>query len=253
MIRAILIDDEQSGLNTLQKLLQEYCPQVKVLAACDNASSALEKINQLDPQLVFLDISMPDKNGFELLSELKDKTFEIIFVTAHQDYMLQAFRYSAVDYLMKPVDEDKLIDAVQRAEARINAHESSSGISTLLHNLVHSQLPRERKLCIPSQKGFQVVDLKEILFCEASGNYTNIYFTDKRPICSAKPIHEYEEILSDASFVRIHKSYLVNLMHIQEYIRGEGGSVLLTNGKEIEVARRKKEYFLSRMKEFYKF
>jgi len=253
MVRTILVDDEPRGLNTLKKLLQEYCPEVRVVAECADAESARDKLELLEPQLAFLDISLPGKTSFDLLAELDKVNFEIIFVTAHNEYTLQAFHYSAVDYLMKPIDEDLLLDAVKRAEKRIAINSINNNVSALLHNLQKVQAPQEMKLCIPSLKGFQVVDLKEILYCEASSSYTNFYFADKRSIITAKTIHEYEELLDDAGFVRIHKSYLVNLLHVKEYLRGEGGSVILSNGKELEVSRRKKDVFLSKMKEFYKF
>jgi len=253
MIQTILVDDEPRGLNTLKKLLQEYCPEIKIVAECADAETAKDKIELLEPQLVFLDISLPRKNSFDLLAELDKVNFEIIFVTAHNEYALQAFRYSAVDYLMKPIDEDLLIDAVKRALKKIDANSINNNITALLHNLQKPQSPKDMKLCIPSLKGFQVVELKNILYCEASGSYTNFYFADKHSICTAKTIHEYEELLEDAGFVRIHKSYLVNLLHVKEYLRGEGGSVILSNGKEVEVARRKKDVFITKMKEFYKF
>jgi two-component system LytT family response regulator len=253
MVRAIIIDDEPRGLNTLKKLLQDYCPEIRIIAECTDADEARDKIEKMDPQLVFLDISLPGKNGFDLLAELEQINFEIIFVTAYNEYTLQALHYSAVDYLMKPIDEDLLLQAVKRAEKRIALNHINNNVSTLLYNVEKMQMPHEMKLCIPSLKGFQVVDLKDVLFCEASGSYTNFYFADKHTACTAKTILEYDELLKDAGFVRIHKSYLVNLLHVKEYLRGEGGSVILSNGTTLEVSRRKKEIFLSRMKEFYKF
>jgi two-component system LytT family response regulator len=253
MIRTILVDDEPRGLNTLSKLLKAYCPELKVVAECTDAASAKDKIGSMEPQLAFLDILLSDKTSFDLLAGLDKVNFEIIFVTAHNQYTLQAFRRSAVDYLMKPIDEDLLVDAVRRAVKRITVNSVNNNVSTLLHNLQKTQAPQEMKLCIPSLKGFQVVNIKDILYCEASGSYTNFYFSDKNSACTAKAIHEYEELLDDAGFVRIHKSFLVNLRHIKEYLRGEGGSVILSNGKELEVSRRKKESFLGSMKEFYKF
>lgn len=253
MIRAILVDDEPRGLNALRKLLQEYCPDIKIVAECADADSAKEKIELLEPQLVFLDISLPRKSSFDMLAELDKINFEIVFVTAHNEYALKAFHYSAVDYLMKPIDEDLLVDAVQRAVKRINTNSINKNVSALLDNLQKPHSPQDMKLCIPSVKGFQVTALKDILYCEASGSYTNIYFADQRFVCSAKTILEYDDLLADAGFIRIHKSFLINLTHVKEYIRGEGGAVLLSNGKEVEVSRRKKDIFLRRMKEFYKF
>lgn len=253
MVRTILVDDERSGLNTLRKLLQLYCPEVKIVAECEDADSAKEKIELLDPQLVFLDISLPGKSSFDLLSELDKINFEIIFVTAHHEFALQAFRYSAVDYLVKPVDEDILVESVKRAVKRIHTATANDNILTLIHNVQNKEVKREMKLCIPSLNGFRVVELKDILYCEASGSYTNFILSENNSICSAKPIYEYDELLSGAGFIRIHKSYLVNLLHVKEYVRGEGGSVILSDNREVAVSRRKKDYFLSRMKEFYKF
>lgn len=253
MVRTILVDDEPRGLNTLKNLLQEYCPEIKIVAECTDVDDAKDKIELLQPQLAFLDISLPGKNSFDLLAELDEINFEIIFVTAYNEYTLQAFHYSAVDYLMKPIDEDLLAEAVKRAEKRIALNNINNNVSALLHNVQKVQAPQEMKLCIHSLKGFQVVDLKDVLFCEASGSYTNFYFADKHFVCTAKTILEYEELLEDAGFVRIHKSFLVNLLHVKEYLRGEGGSVILSNGKEIEVARRKKDIFINKMKEYYKY
>jgi two-component system LytT family response regulator len=255
MIRSIIVEDEPRGLNTLKKLLEDYCPEIKIVAECTDADEAKEKIEQMNPQLVLLDISLPGKNSFDLLAELDQINFEIIFVTAFNEYTLQAFHYSAVDYLMKPIDEDLLMEAIRRAEKRIamNGNGNDGNVSALLHNVQKIQSPQEMKLCIHSVKGFQVVDLKEVLYCDASGSYTNFYFTDKHTLCTAKSILEYEELLEDAGFVRVHKSYLVNLLHVKEYIRGEGGSIKISGGQELEVSRRKKDLFLNKMKQYYKY
>jgi two-component system LytT family response regulator len=250
MIKTILVDDEARGLSSLKKLVQLNCPDLQVIAECRDAPDAAEAILTLRPQLVFLDISMPGKNGFDLLNELKDIHFEIIFVTAHNQYSLQAFRYSAVDYLLKPVDERLLTDAVQRAAGRINTHHISSNIDTFLYNLQHR--PADMKLCISSLKGFQVIHLSEVVYCEAESSYTIFHMMNGMNIVASKSIIEYELLLEDNFFCRVHKSYLINLAHMKEYIRGEGGSVVLTNGKEVEVSRRKKETFLCRVKEFFK-
>jgi two-component system, LytTR family, response regulator len=253
ILKTVLVDDEPRGLNSMQKLLELNCPDVNVVASCNSVDEAIEQINVLQPDLVFLDIAMPAKNGFDLLRELKEFTFEVIFVTAHNQFMIEAFHVSAVDYLLKPIDDELLVDAVKRAKKRIIEKSGGKNIETFLHNMQHRQSPHNMRLCITSLKGFQVVQLDDILFAEATGNYTNFYFSNQPLICTSKPIHEYEELLNDSGFVRIHKSYLVNLLHVKEYLKGEGGSVILTNGKEVEVARRKKDVFLSKMKEYFKY
>lgn len=248
-----MVDDEPRGLSSLKKLLEFNCPELEVVAACSSADEARHMIEQLKPELVFLDIAMPEKNGFDLLREIGTVDFEIIFVTAHSDFALQAFRFSAVDYLLKPVEDNLLAEAVKRAVKKIEEKPGETNMETLLYNLKNKEGTQKMKLCIPSLKGFQVVKLAEIIYCEASSNYTNFHFTERPLICASKPIHEYESLLEDCGFVRIHKSFVVNLEHVKEYIRGEGGTVILSNGHEIEVSRRKKEIFMQRMKEFYKY
>jgi two-component system, LytTR family, response regulator len=252
-LSTILIDDEPRGINSMQRLLQINCPGVNVVATFTNADKAIESVKDLNPDLVFLDIAMPVKNGFELLKELRDFKFEVIFVTAHNQFMIEAFHFSAIDYLLKPVEDNLLVDAVNRARKRIEEKAGSKNVDTFLHNIQLKHSPQKMKLCIPSLKGFQVIELDDILYAESSGNYTNLYFSNQQMICTSKPMHEYEVLLEDAGFVRIHKSCLVNLLHIKEYIRGEGGSVKLSDKTELEVARRKKDVLLNRMKEFYKF
>jgi two-component system LytT family response regulator len=253
ILKTILIDDEPRGISSMQKLLQINCPEVNVIGSCTNADDAIEMVKNLEPDLIFLDIAMPVKNGFELLKELKGSNFEVIFVTAHNQFMIEAFHFSAIDYLLKPVEDNLLIDAVNRARKRIEERSGSKNVETFLHNLKQKQSPTKMRLCIPSLKGFQVIELDDILYAESSGNYTNLYFLNKPMVCTSKPMHEYEKLLEDAGFVRIHKSILVNLLHVKEYLRGEGGSVILSNGHEVEVARRKKDLLLAKMKEYYKF
>ena len=252
-IKTLLVDDEPRGISALQKLLEFNCPEVEIIGTAGSADEAKAMITALSPDLVFLDIAMPEKDAFDLLNEIAPVKFEIIFVTAHDDFMMQAFRFSAVDYLLKPVEHNLLIDAVKRAVRRIEDKLPGPDLEALMHNLKQAKRGEKMKLCITSIKGFQVVRLADIIYCEASSNYTNFHFTDRSLICASRPIHEFEEMLEDSNFVRIHKSILVNLEHVKEYIRGEGGTVIASNGKQLEVSRRKKELFMNRMKEFYKY
>lgn len=249
----MLVDDEPRGLSALRRLLELNCPDVKIVGECQDTRSALEAISALEPELVFLDIAMPDKNGFDLLNELSPVHFEIIFVTAHNEYTIQAFKYSAVDYLLKPVEEDLLIEAVRRAGQRISGKASVQQVETFLYNLHNVQNPAEMKLCIPDMKGFRVVLLSEVVYCESESSYTIFYLLNGQRITASKSIMEYELLLEHSGFCRVHKSFLVNLHHIKEYIRGEGGSVVLTNDRSIEVSRRKKEVFMTRMKGLFKY
>lgn len=249
----MLVDDEPRGLSALRRLLELYCPEVKIVGECQDTRSAMEMIAVEEPELVFLDVAMPDKNGFDLLNELSPVRFELIFVTAHNEYTIQAFKYSAVDYLLKPVEEELLIEAVRRAGQRIADKASAHQVDTFLYNLHNVQNPAEMKLCIPDMKGFRVVQLSDVVYCESESSYTIFYLLNGQRITASKSIMEYELLLEHSGFCRVHKSFLVNLHHIKEYIRGEGGSVVLTNDQAIEVSRRKKEVFMTKMKELFKY
>lgn len=253
MIKTILVDDEPRGLSALRRLLELCCPEVKIIGECQDSRTAIERIQLLEPELLFLDIAMPDRNGFDLLNELSPARFEIIFVTAHNEYTIQAFKYSAVDYLLKPVEEDLLIQAVRRAAQRITEKASAGQIETFLYNLGRLQTPAEMKLCIPDMKGFRVVGISDIIYCESESSYTIFHLRGGGTITASRSIVEYELLLEHNGFCRIHKSFLVNLRHVREYIRGEGGSVVLSNDRVIEVSRRKKEVFMSRMKDLFKY
>jgi len=253
MIKAIIVDDEKLSRNTLKKLLEIYCPDVEVIAECDNAASATIQVMQIQPELVFLDVAMPGKNGIDFLKELDDIKFEVIFVTAHDKYILQAIRLAAVDYLQKPVDGQQLITAVSNAAKRIIQKSANYQVKTLLHNMQPKINQQEMQLCIPSLKGFQVVQVSDVIFCEAENTYTYIHFKDNKKTLASRPLMDYELLLEDSLFFRIHKSTLVNMRHIKEYQKGEGGFVTMTNGKQLEVSRRKKESFVTKMKEVFKY
>jgi two-component system, LytTR family, response regulator len=249
----ILIDDEVKSLNGLALLLKKYCPHVNILAACSDVETALDKIDTLQPDLLCLDISMPGKNGFELLQEVSMPAPEVIFVTAHHRYMLQAFKFSAVDYLLKPVDKNELIDAVNRAGDRISKKKETGRWEVLVHNMRLQSQSQEIKLCIPSYNGFEVILLKDVIYCEAESSYTKFHLPNKKQVVASKTIKEYETLLANNFFIRVHRSWLINLSHVKEYRRGEDGIITMTNGQEIRVAKRKKEFFLQKMKEFSKF
>jgi two-component system, LytTR family, response regulator len=253
MINAILIDDELLLLSGLQILLKQLCPQINVLATCTSVDEAKNKIMLLKPQLLFLDINMPGKTGFDLLNEIDTENIEIIFITAHNSYALQAFKYSAIGYILKPVDDDELVDAVLKAVKKIEDSQWKNGLDSFMHNIKVTTKPQEMKLCLPSVTGFQVIEIKDIIVCIAEGAYTNFILTENKKIMASRPLLDYEQLLEDNSFIRVHKSNLINVNHVKQYLRGEGGSVILSNGMEIEVSRRKKEHFIEMMKRVFKF
>jgi two-component system LytT family response regulator len=251
-MKALIVDDERLARKELMKLLEEH-PSIEIVGEAMNAEEAINMVNELNPDLLFLDISMPGKNGFDLLQELTTAVPEVIFVTAHDDYMLQAFKFSAVDYLLKPVDENELEDAVNRAFTRIGQKKRTEGLNVLVHNLRPQLQTHEMKLCIPSQYGFEVILLQDVIYCEAESSYTKFHLPDKKMVITSKTIKEYEYLLADIFFVRVHRSYLINLKHVKEYRRGEEGTITMINGQEIKVAKRKKDFFLQKMKEYSKY
>ena len=248
----MLVDDEPDGIRTLTKMLELHCPEVEITATCSNATAAKQKLHEIQPDVLFLDIRMPGKSGLDMLGELPVKDFEVIFVTAHNEYMLQAFQFSAVDYLMKPVDEDRLVEAVQRVQHRLSAGRKEERTNALMHNLGKAGHPSEMRLCLPTLKGFIVLKLEEIIYCEAERSYTIFHLHNNKTVTVSKPLLEYDYLLTDTSFLRVHKSFLINLLHVKEYQRGEGGVIIMSNNAEIEVSRRKKELFLMKVKEVFK-
>lgn len=253
MLKAIIVDDEKLSRNTLKKLLELYCPAVTIIGECESADQATRQLEELRPDLVFLDVAMPGKNGIDFLKGFGEINFEVIFVTAHDKYILQAIRFAAVDYLQKPVDEQQLVTAVANASKRIHLKSASQQVQSFLHNMHSVNNPQDLQLCIPTVKGFQVVALADIIYCEAENTYTSIFFSDGKKILASRPLMDYELMLQDSLFFRIHKSTLVNLKHIREYQKGEGGFVVMSNGRELEVSRRKKGAFIGKMKEAFKY
>lgn len=252
LIKTILVDDERRLLDSLKMMLEKHCPELDIIACCQHSEEAIIQIKKMKPQLVFMDISMPGKNGFEVLNELKGLDFKIIFVTAHNEFSIRAFKYSAVDYLLKPVDEEELILAVNKVEKSIGEEPKHMDLSALLHNITPGISNQNNKICLGTLTGFQVVLVSDIVYCKAEGNYTNFYLTDKKNILVSRPIIDFDNMLSENDFLRIHKSYMVNLHHIKEYRRGDGGTVIMYSGEEIDVSRRKKDLFLEKAKSIFK-
>lgn len=248
MIHAMLIDDEVHSLDALRILLTEYCPQVEVIASCRSGNEAIPKIHELRPQLLFLDIEMPNMTGFELLSRVKGQEFEVIFTTAYNQYAINAIRFKAMDYLLKPVDEEELVQAVQRAEERIKERASNKQIDVLLTN-IKGVTNEFQKLAIPTHDGLVFVNIRDICYCCGEGNYTHIVTCTGDKYLISKTLKATEEMLSHPSFFRTHQSYLVNLNYIKQYIRGGGGYLILHDGTTIQVARSRKEEL---MKVIYK-
>lgn len=242
MLTAIIIDDESSSRHTLQKKIADYCSGITIIGECENAAEGIRMIEEKHPDIVFLDVQMPRMNGFTMLHQLKNRNFEIIFTTAYDHYAIQAIRVSALDYLVKPIEVDELKIAVEKAKEKRRRLTINPGIETLLHNFLdQTQIQR---IAIPSMEGLQFVEINDIIYLEAISNYTVIYLQSSPKLTISKTLKDFEELLPGQLFLRIHHSHLINKKHIQKYIKGDGGQVLMSNGQLLDVARRKKEEFM---------
>jgi len=245
MISAVIIDDEPKNVRVLKNMISEFCPEVSLLGEANDSNEGKQLIQQKKPELVFLDIEMPYGNGFDLLNALMPIDFEVIFVTAFDKYMLQALKYSALDYLLKPVSIEDLKVAVQHAEVRVKKNSINQQLTVLLENF-KKQESGLKKIAVPTAEGFDFILIEDIIRCEAQGPYTRIFIKGSKSILVSKPLKEYETLLPDTIFLRIHNSHLVNLNYIKKYNRGRGGYIEMDDGTMLEVATRRKDEFLSR-------
>jgi two-component system, LytTR family, response regulator len=243
MIKAILIDDEMHCLETLSLLLKEYCPQVQLQEQCRSAKKGLEAIEKLKPDLVFLDIEMPAMNGFEMLEQFTEVPFAIIFTTSYDQYAIKAIRFSALDYLLKPIDPNELIRAVKKVQEQ--RHLPMAEQFQMLLKQVQGKEHHFNKIAVPTFEGFELIPADQVLYCEANDNYTHLFLKNKTKIIACRTLKEMEEQLQDFPFfVRVHHSYMVNLNEVTKYVRGEGGYLVMSDGSTVNVSRSRKDSLL---------
>lgn len=240
MIKAIIIDDEVHCIDTLSMLLADYCPEVDVVDKCMSAKKGLEAIEELKPELVFLDIEMPVMNGFEFLEQFNAIPFSVIFTTSYDQYAIKAIRFSALDYLLKPIDPKELITAVQKVQEK-KMHPSPEQFRMLMDQ-VHNKGNKITRVAVPTSEGFELILAEEIIYCEANDNYTHLFLKNKRKLIACRTLKEIEEQLTDfASFIRVHHSYMVNLNEVNKYVRGEGGYLIMSDSTTVNVSRSRKD------------
>ena len=240
--KAIIIDDELSSLQNLQQKLAEFCPTVTVVATAQKPEDAILLINHHKPDVIFLDIEMPKMSGFRMLEELKEVDFEIIFTTAYNHYAVEAIRIAAFDYLLKPISIKELQHAVERLNKLRENHTKEK--MDILKSSLSDKKTQDDKIAISTTEGLEFIPIKNILHIESNSNYSKIYFHDNRTLTVTKLLKDFEDMLVPYNFYRVHNSHLINLNYIQKYLRGNGGRIIMQDGTEIEVARRKKEEFL---------
>ncbi len=243
MIKALIIDDEQHCIDRLTRLLLSHSNQLEIIGTARSVEDGIKLILLTQPGLIFLDVQMKDKTGFDLLRALPEINFAVIFTTAFEKFALQAIKFSAIDYLLKPIDTDDLNAALLKLRNEISKKLMAEKIDTLLQNTLHHNVA-PKKLIVPTINGFEFLEIADIVRCQSDINYTTIYLNNKQKLVVAKTLKEFEEMLSEHSFFRVHNSHLINLTYIKSYNKGKGGSVILNDGCEIEVSSRRKEDFL---------
>lgn len=243
-IRTIIVEDENKSLLTLRTLLERYCPEIKVIGTGNCVEAGIRIIEELKPELVFLDIGMPDGDAFDLLNRVGKVEFEIIFITAYNDFALKAFEFSALHYLLKPINYIELQDAVQRY-LKIRPISNLQSRLDILNNSLKSHFD---KISLPSNDGLIIVEIQDIVRFEAAGNYSTVFLSHGDSIVVTKTLNQFEEILTGLLFIRVHNTHLINLRYVKKYQRGQGGVVTMNNGTQITVSRTRKNEFLEGLK-----
>ncbi|MCX6233138.1 MAG: LytTR family DNA-binding domain-containing protein [Bacteroidetes bacterium] len=242
MLRTIIIDDEALVRDTLSKLLHACCPNVKIIGLADGVESGIATIRKHHPDLVLLDIKMDDGTGFDLLKAMEPVNFKVIFITAYEQFAVKAFKFSALDYLLKPIDPEELTEAVNRAE-QVRQQEFHTQLNTLEENLA-SQSNKNRKIILKTSDNIYLIRVQDISYIESDGSYAFVYLHNGNRILVSRNLKEFEELLIDHGFYRVHKSFLINLTHIARFEKGEGGYLILDNESKVPVASRKREELL---------
>ena len=253
MISAILIDDDINLRNGMKGLLQLYAPQIAIIGEADSVVSGVEAIESLRPQVVFLDIQLNDGTGFDILEKVTSfngaQKSHIVFITAHEQYAIKAFRFSALDFLLKPVDPDELQKVIQKIKSEIEKNDSSSHIDLLLEN-IRKKVDNFKRIALSTSDGIHLFDVSDIIRCESEDNYTKFFIKNSKPILISKTLKEYEELLTEHGFERIHQSHLINLNYLKSYIKKDGGYVVMADDSHLPISQRKKERLQEILKSF---
>jgi len=244
MITAILIDDDINLRNGMKGLLSLYAPEITIIGEADSVASGVEAIEKLNPQVVFLDIQLNDGTGFDILEKLAARngktTSHIVFITAHEQYAIKAFRFSALDFLLKPVDPDELKKVIEKIKSVLEKSDNYAHIDLLLEN-IRKKVDNFKRIALSNSDGIHLFEISDIIRCESEDNYTKFFIRNSKPILISKTLKEYEEMLTNHGFVRVHQSHLINLAFLKSYIKKEGGYVIMTDNSTIPISQRKKE------------
>jgi two-component system LytT family response regulator len=241
MIRCVIVDDESKAREILAEMLKLYCNSVEVVGQAYNVSSAYEVINKEKPDLVLLDIKMPDGSGFDLLNKFGNIDFKVIFITAHEEYAIKAFRFSALDYLLKPIDPSDLMSAIEKIAENQSADTINEQYDAFKSDFFEDGHQKDKRIVLKTQENIYVIYLKDVIRCQSEKNYTYFFFSNRERIIVSKTLKEFEDLLSEFNFMRVHRSHLINLKYIDRFEKNDGGMVIMTDGSKVEVSHRKKD------------
>ncbi|MFA5555710.1 MAG: LytTR family DNA-binding domain-containing protein [Flavobacteriaceae bacterium] len=244
MITAILVDDDSNLREGMKALLNRYAPEIKILGEAENVSDAVSVIDGLNPQVVFLDIQLADGTGFDILEKLTEKNgkiaSQVVFITAHEQYAIKAFRFSALDFLLKPVDPEELQKVIEKIKNTIKKDDTFSHIDLLLEN-IRKKVDNFKRIALSTSDGIHLFEVSDIIRCESTDNYTTFHIRNSKPILISKTLKEYEELLAEHGFERVHQSHLINLNYLKSYIKKDGGYVIMSDNSNLPVSQRKKD------------
>lgn len=250
MIKAVIIEDEKKSAELLFQLLQKNCPDISIIGKAENVQEGIDLVSKLHPELIFLDVMMPDGSGFDVLEKLGDLKMDVIFTTATDKFAVKAIKYSALDYLLKPIDTEELVNAVKKVSDR---HASRSGtaneenLRSLLENVRQNE-NQFSKITLPTGHAYEIVLIKDIIRCEANDNYTNVFLAGGKKFLVSGTLKHYEDLLPVQDFTRVHHSHLINMNHMVRFVKDDGGYAVMSDGSKVEVSRRKREDFLNKLK-----
>lgn len=237
---AVIVDDEPDGCETLTNLLHRQHNDVALLGTAANVEDGVALLHRTRPSLLFLDVELGERTGFELLEALGDECPHVIFTTAHEGYAVRAIRFSALDFLLKPIVPDELKATMERARSVMQDPQLAERLMALTRNIL-PLINNHKRIALPVAEGLEIVDTDNILYCESSSNYTLVHQCGTKPLLITRTLKEFEDLLPDQAFIRVHHSYLINVHHVKKYIRGEGGELIMSDGANVAVSRRKKQ------------
>ena len=252
MLRVLIVEDEVHSREALKSLLLEFCEGVEIVGLAADVDSAVSSIKEKTPDLIFLDVELQTGTGFDVLDQVGDVNFDIVFTTAFEQYAVKAIKLSSIDYLLKPIDIEELQRAVEKAKEKQDEDIQKRKLEALMSNLGSSG---KKKICLATSEGIEFINIQDIMYCEANGSYTNFHLTNGTTILVSKNLKEYETILSDQNFMRVHNSFLINLGEVKKFVKSEGGYILMKNNAQISISQKKRDEFIERMTSisWYKF